>query len=179
MEVYRAEFTLAPIFIGFLPGCIFFPLILSLEFGLVGFLSAGVPLLLLLFITIAAMRRSAAIVFADTFEFSTSLTSRSVRRIEASKIESVDFRESLIGRSRWGSVTVRGAGLRALKVNNVKNPEKLAEALRSVASSPTSKKLTPESSTTTAKLQELNELFRTGVLSQQEFDKAKSKILDL
>lgn len=181
MEIYRAEFNIAPVVIGMAPGFFFFSLAIGASMGslLFGFVVAGLPILVLMFLVIASIRRSSAIVFADTFEYTTSLTAKSVKRIEASKIESVDFRESIIGRSNWGSVTVRGAGIRALRINNVRDPEKFAEALRSIASAGTSKNKTPQSTTMSTNLRELNELFKTGVISQQEFDKAKSKLLDL
>jgi len=177
-EKFRAEFTPIPIFIGTLPGYFVFSLMLGAAVGILwtGLIFAS-PLLVIMGLALAAQKKTRATVYADAFEFSTSLTSKSVRRIEASKIESVDFRESLIGRSSWGSVTVRGAGIRALKVKNVRTPEKLADAIRSIASSPISKTATKQSTDLASSIQELNKMKNDGLITEEEFNKAKSKIL--
>lgn len=179
-EKYRAEFTVAPTLIGIVPGIIFFTLALSLGFSslILGFFIGTLPLSILMGLTILAVKRSKAIVYSDAFEFSTTFLTKRVRRIEASKIESVDFRESIIGRSRWGTVTVRGAGLGALRIGNVRNPEKLAEAVRSVASSPNPKNAKSETSTLSTSISELSNLLAKGVITQEEFEKAKAKLLD-
>ena len=177
-EKFSAEFTPIPILIVILPAYFLISLWLGAVVGILwtGLIFAS-PLLVVMRVRLAAQKKTRAIVFADAFEFSTSLTSKSVRRIEASKIESVDFRESLIGRSSWGSVTVRGAGIRALKIQNVRTPEKLADAIRSIASSPISKTATKQSSDLASSIQELNKLKNDGLITEEEFNKAKSKIL--
>lgn len=179
-EKYRAEFTSTPILIGFAPGIIFFTICAIAGFGsfVFGLLTATLPLSLLLGFCILALKKQKAIVYSDAFESSSSLFSRSASRIEASKIESVDFRESIIGRSRWGTVTVRGTGLGALRILNVKNPEKLAEAVRSVASSPIPKNAKNETQNLAANISELNNLLSKGVITQEDFEKAKSKLLN-
>jgi hypothetical protein len=178
-EKYRAEFTTTPIVIAFLPGIIFFSLMLSAAtYTIWGGLFAGVPLTLLMLLLRASIKRSSAIVFSDSFEYSTSLLSKNVRRIEASKIESVDYRESVIGKGKWGSVTVRGAGIRALALGNIKHPEKLAEALRSIASSPVPKNSSGDTTNLASNLGELNKLMSEGVITKEEFEKAKSKLLN-
>ena len=178
-EKYRAEFTTTPVVIAFLPGIIFFSLMLSAAtYTWWGGLFAGVPLTLLMLLLRASIKRSSAIVFSDSFEYSTSLLSKSVRRIEASKIESVDYRESVIGKGKWGSVTVRGAGIRALALQNIKHPEKLAEALRSIASSPVPKNFSGDMTNLASNLGELNKLMSEGVITKEEFEKAKSKLFD-
>jgi hypothetical protein len=90
----------------------------------------------------------------------------------------VDYRESVIGKGKWGSVTVRGAGIRALALGNIKHPEKLAEALRSIASSPVPKNSSGDTTNLASNLGELNKLMSEGVITKEEFEKAKSKLLN-
>jgi hypothetical protein len=178
-EIYRAIFTTKPVYIAFMPGLIFFTLLTSAAFSnlIVGVLIAGLPLGLLMFLIITIIKKSQAVVYTDSFEFTTTIFSKSVRRIEASKIESVDFRESVIGKKEWGSVQVRGSGTRAISIGNVRNPEKLSEALRSIASSPSPKSNSEPNSKLISDLSELKEMFDKGIISESEFEKAKSKLL--
>ena len=178
-EKFKAEFTTFPVVIAFAPGILFFSLMTGAATGNLwaGILIAGLPLSLLMGLVIVMIKKSQAIVYSDAFEYSSSFLSKSVKRIEASKIESVDFRESIIGKSGWGSVTVRGAGIRALMLKNVRNPEQLASALRSVASSPVPKSGKSDPSNLVSNIGDLKRLFDEGVITQEEFEKAKAKII--
>jgi len=179
-EKFEAEFTIVPIFIGFAPALVMFPLLVVLEKGGPWYLFFSVlPIVLLMLLLIVMTRKSKAVVHLDAFEFSSSFLTRRVKRIEASKIESVAFSESIIGRSRWGSVTVRGTGLGALRVKDVKYPEKLADAVRSIASSPSPKNRKSESSHLVSDLGDLKRLLDDGIITQDEFEKAKNKRLNL
>jgi hypothetical protein len=190
-EKYKAEFSLVPIYIawGFV---IFLACLIGGSWLFVElsdgndpvpawaiFLSGVLFFIPFLLLNIAIVKKTFATVFDDNYEVKTSFISKRVRRIEGSKIESVDFHESVIGRGRWGSVTVRGTGIRALIIGGVKNPEKMAEAIRSIASSSNSKSNSSDNTNVASSLTELNRLMIDGVISKEDFEKAKSKILGI
>lgn len=137
--------------------------------------------LLTLFIVVGVIvfvRKSSDIkVYSDRLEYSSTFLVKKVKRIEASKIESVDFSESLLGRSNYGAVKVKGSGTGIININPVKLPERLAEEVRKIASSPSSKS-NNNTNSMASKLTELNELLKQGVITQEDFEKAKNKILE-
>jgi hypothetical protein len=119
-------------------------------------------------------------VFEDRMEVTNRFLVNSTRRIEASKIESVDFSQSFLGRSRYGQLTVRGAGTQAITVQSLREPELVAEAIRGI-SDKSSTKITPSVAPSDASdLKSLNDLVRMkelGHLSDEEFSAAKKKLL--
>ena len=120
-------------------------------------------------------------VFDDRFEIESRFLVKSGSRIEASKIESVDFSESLLGRSRYGSLVVRGAGIRALQVIPIQDPEEIAEVVRRIADKSVSKTGTRSTSDSgggdTQSLAELIRMKEQGHLTDAEFTAAKKKLL--
>lgn len=73
-------------------------------------------------------------IYSDRLESGTTYGRKVYRRIEASKIESVDVHESIFGKSTYGYVKVRGSGVGSVRLDPIVNPEKFAEAVRSIAS---------------------------------------------
>jgi hypothetical protein len=119
-------------------------------------------------------------VFDDRFEIESTFLAKSASRIEASKIESVDFSESLLGRSRYGSLVVRGAGTRALQMTPIRDPEEIAEVIRGIADKSSSKQGKSTSDSGGGDTQSLAELIRMkeqGHLTAAEFSAAKKKLL--
>jgi hypothetical protein len=119
-------------------------------------------------------------VFDDRFEIESRFLVKSGSRIEASKIESVDFSESLLGRSRYGSLVVRGAGIRALQMTPIRDPEEIAEVIRGIADKSSSKQGKSASDSGGGDTQSLAELIRMkeqGHLTDTEFTAAKKKLL--
>jgi uncharacterized membrane protein YdbT with pleckstrin-like domain len=119
-------------------------------------------------------------VFDDRVEVLNRFLVKSSRRIEASKIESVDFSQSLLGRSRYGLLTVRGAGTQAIVVQPVKEPEAVAEAIRGISDKSSSKSAPVATATTSSETQSLSELIQMkeqGHLTDDEFAAAKKKLL--
>jgi hypothetical protein len=108
---------------------------------------------------------------------------RRTRRIDAIKIESSSAANSIIKKAKYGFVTVTGSGGTTLKANPIANPEAFEAAVRSIsksASSNTANNAVPESraQTLSSELSELEQLRAQGILSEDEFTKAKSKLLD-
>jgi len=120
-------------------------------------------------------------VFDDRVEVLSRFLVKKSRRIEASKIESVDFSESFLGRSKYGVLVVRGAGAAAITLSPIQLPEKVAEAIRGIADKPTSKTTTQlKSDSGGGDIQSLSELIKMkeqGHLTDTEFSAAKKKLL--
>lgn len=119
-------------------------------------------------------------VFDDRFEIENRFLVKSSSRIEASKIESVDFSESLLGRSRYGSLVVRGAGNMAHELIQIQDPEEIAEVVRGIADKSSSKKGKANTDYPAGDTQSLAELIRMkeqGNLTAAEFTAAKKKLL--
>lgn len=132
-------------------------------------------------ISLTSLRLAKPAVYADRVEFSSTFLAKQVRRIEASKIESVLVRESLLGRSRYGTVTVRGSGAGAIRLKRLAEPEKFAEAVRSVASAAQSKAASQTAGASTSidlagQIAQLDALRGSGALSESEFQAAKAKL---
>jgi len=139
----------------------------------------GVPAAVILFISWLKTFTTAR-VFDDRFEIETTFLVKTGSRIEASKIESVDFSESLLGRSRYGSLVVRGAGTRALQMIPIRDPEEIAEVIRGIAdksSSKQGKSTSDGGSGDTQSLAELIKMKEQGHLTDTEFTAAKKKLL--
>ena len=126
---------------------------------------------------IYSRKSSDIMVYSDRLQWSSSFIIKRLKRIEASKIESVEFNESLLGRSRYGVVNVRGSGTGKILLNPVAEPEKLTEEIRKIASSPAPKSFGGTTGMGT-NLVELSNLYKEGIISQEEFEKAKKKLLD-
>ncbi len=175
-------------------------LLVLIVFGLFGLLTLGlgvsfneafeltmqvflIPIVIFaaVFILTAWMRTHATLhVFEDRVELLTKFLGKSSRRIEASKIESVDFAESLLGRHRYGAMTVRGSGVGAIVVSPIQLPEEVAEAIRGIANKSSSKQgnsFSPTSGGETESLVELIRMKEQGHLTAAEFTAAKKKLL--
>lgn len=119
-------------------------------------------------------------VHSDRVEVINRFLVRNSRRIEASKIESVNFSQSLLGRSRYGTLTVRGSGLGAIVLTPIRKPEEVAEVVRGIAdksSSKTSAPVVQVASSDTQSLSELIAMKEKGHLTEEEFTAAKKKLL--
>ena len=118
-------------------------------------------------------------VFSDRVEVVSRFLVTSRRRIEASKVESVDFSQSLLGRSLYGSLTIRGSGTGTLQLLPLRNPEKVAEAVRSIAAKAQTKSepVSPKLDSATGSLAELISMKAQGHLTEEEFSAAKKKLL--
>lgn len=139
-----------------------------------------VPILIAMAIGSWAKTFTTVQVFDDRVEVLNRFLVKSSRRIEASKIESVDFSQSLLGRSRYGQLTVRGAGSQAIVVQPVKDPEAVAEAIRGISDKSSSKSTPVAAATASSETQSLSELIQMkeqGHLTDGEFAAAKKKLL--
>lgn len=118
-------------------------------------------------------------VFSDRVEVVNRFLVNNSRRIEGSKIESIDFSQSILGRSAYGIVIIRGSGMAAVSVSPVRNPENLAEAVRGISSksAPKSEEPAPRTSDAAGSLAELISMKEQGHLTEEEFTAAKKKIL--
>jgi len=163
------------LWLGSSPGAAdYFSLIFLL--GLIYFVAPASVILLISWLKTFTTAR----VFDDRFEIETTFLVKTGSRIEASKIESVDFSESLLGRSRYGSLVVRGAGTRALQMIPIRDPEEIAEVIRGIADKSSSKQAKSTSdggSGDTQSLAELIKMKEQGHLTDTEFTAAKKKLL--
>jgi hypothetical protein len=105
------------------------------------------------------------------------------KRLEASKIESVDVRDTLLGNKLYGSVIVRGSGMANLKFFNIKSQQELAERIRAISSAPHNKETVAKSSSNSntgnlvSDLKGLEQLKKDGVISESEFQELKKKAI--
>jgi len=151
-----------------------------LEFALQFFLIAIIIFAAVIVLTSWMRTHTKLHVFEDRVELLTKFLGKSSRRIEASKIESVDFAESLLGRHRYGAMTVRGSGVGAIVVSPIQLPEEVAEAIRGIANKSSSKQGKSTSDSGGGDTQSLAELIRMkeqGHLTAAEFTAAKKKLL--
>lgn len=126
------------------------------------------------------IRRSTfADVYPDRVEFGATFFRTKMHRIEASKIESVIFSQSVLGKSNYGNVSIGGSGGMKLRIQNIIDPEAFVSAVKSISSAPIQKNAPAASGSAAKEIAELNELLKAGVISQEDFDKGKNKALGL
>jgi hypothetical protein len=116
-------------------------------------------------------------VYEDRVEAGSTYGRKAYRRIEASKIESVDVHESLFGKSSYGMVKVRGAGIGSVRLDPIIEPEIFAEAVRSIASKSRGKETKEAPANLKKSLEDLKELHSQGILTDKQFELAKNKLL--
>ena len=116
-------------------------------------------------------------VYSDRLEINASFIRKRVNRIEAGKIEGVVFNEGIIGKSEYGSVKISGTGMKQISLTPVINPEELANAIRSISNSHRSTGGPTESIDLASAIEDLKRLHTAGILSDDEFAKAKAKLL--
>ena len=116
-------------------------------------------------------------VYSDRLEINASFIRKRVNRIEAGKIEGVVFNEGIIGKSKYGSVKISGTGMKQISLTPVINPEELANAIRSISNSHRSTGGPTESIDLASAIEDLKRLHTAGILSDDEFAKAKAKLL--
>lgn len=123
------------------------------------------------------------LVYEDRVETGSNFIRHWSRRFEASKIESVDVQDSLLGGKRYGYVIVKGSGGAKLPLAPIKNVQELAESIRKISSAPQSKDGNSNSSSPSATgslvsdLQGLEKLKSDGVISEAEFQELKKKAI--
>lgn len=126
------------------------------------------------------VRRSAfANVYADRVEVGSTFFRTRMNRIEASKIESVTFSQSILGKSNYGNVTIGGSGGMRLRVQNIIDPEAFVLAVKGVSSAPVQKNTSEGSGSAAKEIADLKALLEAGVISQADFEKGKNKALGL
>jgi hypothetical protein len=116
-------------------------------------------------------------VYSDRLEINASFIRKRVNRIEGGKIEGVVFNEGIIGKSKYGSVKISGTGMKQISLTPVINPEELANAIRSIANGPRFTGGSTESTDLVSAIEDLKRLHTAGILSDDEFAKAKAKLL--
>lgn len=118
-------------------------------------------------------------VFEDRVEVVNRFLVNSSRRIEGSKIESIDYSQSLLGRSAYGVATIRGSGMATISLSPIQDPEAVAEAIRTISSKSAPKPGAPGPavSDTAGSLAELISMKEQGHLTDEEFVAAKKKLL--
>jgi hypothetical protein len=115
-------------------------------------------------------------VYSDRLEINASFIRKRVNRIEAGKIEGVVFNEGIIGKSKYGSVKISGTGMKQISLTPVINPEELANAIRNISNSPRFAGGPTESTDLVSAIEDLKRLHTAGILSDDEFAKAKAKL---
>lgn len=138
----------------------------------------------LTFMLISFLRRfMTARVYSDRVEFESRVLVKNNRRIEASKIESVNTTDSLLGRSRYGSVVVRGSGLGSIRISPIEDQAGFADAVRSISDAAKTKATSAPSvetrsdSSLSEQLLQLTKLRESGALTDEQFESAKAKLL--
>lgn len=118
-------------------------------------------------------------VFEDRVEIVNRFLVNNSRRIEGSKIESIDFSQSVLGRSAYGIVIIRGSGMAVVSVGPVRNPENVAEAVRGISSrsAPKAEESVHGGADAAGSLAELISMKELGHLTEEEFTAAKKKLL--
>jgi hypothetical protein len=123
------------------------------------------------------------LVYEDRVETGSNFIRHWSRRFEASKIESVDVQDSLLGGKLYGYVIVKGSGGAKLPLAPIKNVQELAESIRKISSAPQSKSANSKSSSSSttgnlvSDLQGLEKLKSDGVISEAEFQELKKKAI--
>lgn len=133
---------------------------------------------LLMFFLGRKVRRSAfANVYKDRVEIGSSFFRVKMARIEASKIESVTFGQSVLGKSNYGNISIGGSGGMKLRVANLRDPEAFVAAVNAISSAPVNKNSAVTSTSSAQEISELNSLLKSGVITQDEFEKGKKRAL--
>ena len=161
---------------------IFILLVLKEPAGfLLGF-GMGSPFLFVFPVSILTkkVRKSSfADVYPDRVEVGSTFFRTHLSRIEASKIESVSFSQSVLGKSDYGNIIIGGSGGMKLRVVNLIDPEAFVLAVRGISSAPVQKNTPAASGSAAQEIAELNALLQAGVISQEDFEKGKNKALGL
>jgi len=161
--------------------------ILGNMFSAMSLWVAGVWLLSVFF-SIYGRRKTSLLVSQNGVEMSSGILRRRTERIEASKIESVNTSQSLLGGSRYGSLVVGGSGNAKIEADALANFMEIADAVREVSSAANPKPEVHHSETIddpnpqvkdvlAGDLSELAALKERGLLSEEEFAAAKKKLL--
>ena len=135
------------------------------------------PFLLVWYLLVTNRKETEIRVYSDRLEINASFIRKRVNRIEAGKIEGVVFNEGIIGKSKYGSVKISGTGMKQISLTPVINPEELANAIRSISNSHRSTGGPTESIDLASAIEDLKRLHTAGILSDDEFAKAKAKLL--
>ena len=163
-----------------------FTLILTIFFWMLVFVepsAAPLPisftfLLVSIFLLSRKIRKSSfANVYNDRVEIGSTFFRVRMSRIEASKIESVTFSQSVLGKSTYGNVTIGGSGGMKLRIANLCDPERFVDAVNSISSAPVKKATGSPSTSSAQEITDLNDLLRSGIITQEEFEKGKNKAL--
>jgi hypothetical protein len=124
-------------------------------------------------------------IYSDRVEVRSKFVTERIRRIEASKIESVDVRDTPLGQRKYGTVVVTGSGGSKILAMPVPNQHEIAELVRSISSA-SPKKVKEQNSASSgthddiaSQIKKLDALRESGVLSQEEFKAAKAKLLGI
>ena len=132
------------------------------------------------------MRSNSVIrVYEDRVELTTKFLTEKITRIEASKIESVNVKDTFVGKKTYGSVFVTGSGGAVIGIFPIANQHDVAEAIRGIASSPSKKDSTSNnakaeqtpSTDLASQIEALDKLRKSGALTETEYKAAKAKIL--
>ena len=148
----------------------------AVFFPLIGMATSGAALIAW-YLLVTNRKETEIRVYSDRLEINASFIRKRVNRIEAGKIEGVVFNEGIIGKSKYGSVKISGTGMKQISLTPVINPEELANAIRSIANGPRFTGGSTESTDLVSAIEDLKRLHTSGILSDDEFEKAKAKLL--
>jgi hypothetical protein len=148
----------------------------AVFFPIIGILTGGAALIAW-YLLVTNRKETEIRVYSDRVEIEASFIRKRVNRIEAGKIEGVVFNEGIIGKSKYGSVSISGTGMKQIPLTPVINPEELANAIRNIANGPRSTESSTQSTDLVSAIEDLKRLHTAGVLSDEEFEKAKAKLL--
>lgn len=170
---------------------------LGQEWWVVGNIISAITIFwaILLFLTtgfgVYARSRTSFVVYKDRLELSSQIFRKGTQRLEASQIESVDGAQSLLAGQRYGTVTVRGSGGTKLELETVTKVDEVVEEIRKVAGAAPQKqdvgsehskvnaqKIVSPAGSAASEIEKLYDLFERGILTKQEFERAKRSLLD-
>jgi hypothetical protein len=148
----------------------------AVFFPVIGVITGGF-VLIVWYLLVANRKRTEIRVFSDAVEIEATFIRKRLKRIESTKIESVAYNEGVVGKSKYGSVSISGTGMKVIPLTPVLNPEELAKSIRSIANNPKGSAPAGVSSNLVSAIEDLKRLHTMGVLSDEEFEKAKGKLL--
>ncbi len=117
-------------------------------------------------------------VFDDRVEVRSRFLVESVKRIEASKLEAVDVKDSVLGQKAYGSIIITGSGGSKVVAMPIANHHEVVEIVRSISSAANQKNGAASASGDIAgQLANLDSLHKSGALTDDEYKAAKTKLL--
>jgi len=138
-----------------------------------------VPMFAIILLFFIIFRRSQTLrVFDDRVEVRSRMLVERVKRIEASKLEAVDVKDSILGQKAYGSIIITGSGGSKVVAMPIAKHHEVVEIVRSISSAANQKSgSTSVSGDIAGQLANLDSLHKSGALTDEEYKAAKGKLL--